>query len=795
MAFIRSGGETNVSINDIYSFRWGNVTNNIENCNKKQFIYVVSLVLDHFIAENIIQERSAKHSILVYLQKQRINGALFVKMQSKTFNQNIMQSGIDQMYLDRFEVADLYGTILKLNIKTISRETKCFLPNILSVPKLNDQSIAKLDTIVYSLKMSKKYQQYLQNTIDYRKLSTYDFNEKTFQLKEFRENITIPIVEMLSENLFEEINSNTFGLQNTKKSVRINPYLQICRFKLNFKQNEDRNYGNIKIYYKYSNNHEIKWNTALLYKGALDSDIEIKDNEALGLYNKHLFDVKTAEDIHPIYVEIDKNISLEYKMTITYANLQIENTMEQSMRTDVVSFTSDTLEYENNVAMSLDDLINMELLNVSKDFEISKIAFNCYLIPDNLNQDQQLEIKGNIKLTLYENAKDDTGEFKLLWDSYDDEFKLLYDSFQKNNVLNTETLNQRLRKKSELPSINIHISVDKPCKLGYNISINHSSIKTRQNDSYMDMMKSTEDNVHTNRNENNNYDDNVSFIPKIKCNDIQSCSSFILYLRQHQHLSTVSLYVGLLFVILAIAVVYALDIEREVSYWIAGACGIVVSLWQLHSFRTLLNKKKEIDVYSSNNKRFAEENKLVMQEVNKFSSAKDELKDTRTRIKAAIARQEINLQKFRQLNVNLEASGKENLELLANLQSMAVRMETKWKDQLFLKERKILHVCFDRFDWEDNLDGITQKQFTEFKLTLPMEYQLRLTRAGDWKTIAGDDGILQLDEFVELLDNFAQDVVTQQHEVRMSQTLDNDDLKEFQTFAPDTGNTNDNDND
>ena len=134
--------------------------------------------------------------------------------------------------------------------------------------------------------------------------------------------------------------------------------------------------------------------------------------------------------------------------------------------------------------------------------------------------------------------------------------------------------------------------------------------------------------------------------------------------------------------------------------------------------------------------------------------------------------------KFRQLNVNLEATGKKNLELLGDLNIMADKMETKWKEELVKKERKILHVCFDRFEWEDGADGISREQFTQFKLTLPMEYQLRLTRSGDWKSIAGDDGILQLDEFIDLLDNFAQDVVKTKHEKNMStlHAMSTDDL-------------------
>ena len=129
------------------------------------------------------------------------------------------------------------------------------------------------------------------------------------------------------------------------------------------------------------------------------------------------------------------------------------------------------------------------------------------------------------------------------------------------------------------------------------------------------------------------------------------------------------------------------------------------------------------------------------------------------------------------------------MELLQNLNSMANKMENKWRDELVKKERKILHVCFDRFEWRDGADGISREQFTQFKLTLPMEYQLRLTRTGDWKTIAGDDGILQLEEFIELLDTFADEVATQKHEKRISTAIDinQDDLKDITKGTRDNG--------
>eukprot|EP01084_Bolivina_argentea_P307857 532185_1 len=371
-----------VEINDIYSFRWGSIVDNIKKCNKKQFIYVISLLLDDFIENNIITDRSVKYTILVYLQHQRINGALFMKMDNNSFIENIMKSGINMRYsrifkgINESEIfkKDLHTIISTVNVGEISAETICFLPNVSTVPQLDDQSIAKLDTMVYALKMSIKYQTYLQKTIQYRASAK---NEKISQLIHLSENMKIPIVDMLYKELFKEIKSNKFWLnktRKTRKTVRINRYLQIFGLKFDFQKSEktgaarqDDEYkdcGNIKIYYKYSNHHEIQWNTAVLYKGTFDYSeqgfvIELKDNEALGLYNKYLFDVETEDDIHPIYIEItgDKNISLSYKLTVIYANLQINNTMKQSMHTDVVLFTSDVLEYENNVAISLHDII------------------------------------------------------------------------------------------------------------------------------------------------------------------------------------------------------------------------------------------------------------------------------------------------------------------------------------------------------------------------------------------------------------------------------------------------------
>lgn len=267
-----------------------------------------------------------------------------------------------------------------------------------------------------------------------------------------------------------------------------------------------------------------------------------------------------------------------------------------------------------------------------------------------------------------------------------------------------------------------------------------------------------------------------TFIPKKKCSQIRGCGDLYIYLKQNPRTFVATMtFVTTLTAVMLLGISYSINFHPNSCYFVAGIAGIVSNLYGFCHFRTLMNLKKEVDVYSTNNKKFQEENSLLSAEVNRFSHCKTELKDTSHRIRDAIKRQEVNLSKFRQLNVNLQATGKQNLEILGNLNEMAKKMENKWKEQLYSKERKILHVCFDRFEWEDNADGITREQFTQFKLTLPMEYQLRLTRAGDWKEIAGDDGILQLDEFVELLDKFAMEEVDQKDIKAISQKSNDND--------------------
>eukprot|EP01084_Bolivina_argentea_P039046 72173_1 len=176
------------------------------------------------------------------------------------------------------------------------------------------------------------------------------------------------------------------------------------------------------------------------------------------------------------------------------------------------------------------------------------------------------------------------------------------------------------------------------------------------------------------------------FIPKTKCSQIRGCDDLFIYLKQNPRtfVSTIA-FVTELACVLLVTVAYSSNFHSNVCYSIAAVAGIASSLYGFCHFRTLMNlKKKEVAVYSTNNKKFAEETTLLNKEINRFSSAKHELQDTCERTQDAIRQQEVNFQKNRQLSVNLEATGIKMDQLFAKVRK---KIETTGKAQLFAKKK------------------------------------------------------------------------------------------------------------
>ena len=56
------------------------------------------------------------------------------------------------------------------------------------------------------------------------------------------------------------------------------------------------------------------------------------------------------------------------------------------------------------------------------------------------------------------------------------------------------------------------------------------------------------------------------------------------------------------------------------------------------------------------------------------------------------------------------------------------------------------------YEYESDHDGISHEEWKRFKSSLPMEYQLILDKLVSWHELTGDDGILWLNDFIDLMD-------------------------------------------
>ena len=79
------------------------------------------------------------------------------------------------------------------------------------------------------------------------------------------------------------------------------------------------------------------------------------------------------------------------------------------------------------------------------------------------------------------------------------------------------------------------------------------------------------------------------------------------------------------------------------------------------------------------------------------------------------------------------------------------------QESLIRHEKEILNKVYDHLEWKDDKDGLTKEEFDEFLAALPQSYRERFDEYGQkFEQMAGDDGILDYNEFTQLVDKFAE---------------------------------------
>ena len=84
------------------------------------------------------------------------------------------------------------------------------------------------------------------------------------------------------------------------------------------------------------------------------------------------------------------------------------------------------------------------------------------------------------------------------------------------------------------------------------------------------------------------------------------------------------------------------------------------------------------------------------------------------------------------------------------------------QQSLIRSEKSILHSVYDNLEWDNNMKGLSREQFEMFWKKLPPSYYKRWLNLGKtFEEIAGDDEILDYNQFIQMVDQFAKQEAAQ----------------------------------
>ena len=79
------------------------------------------------------------------------------------------------------------------------------------------------------------------------------------------------------------------------------------------------------------------------------------------------------------------------------------------------------------------------------------------------------------------------------------------------------------------------------------------------------------------------------------------------------------------------------------------------------------------------------------------------------------------------------------------------------QESLIRHEKEILNKVFDHLEFGDEKPGLSREEFKSFWKQMPNSYADRWKKTGKtFEDIAGDDGVLDYNEFTAMCDSFAE---------------------------------------
>jgi len=192
---------------------------------------------------------------------------------------------------------------------------------------------------------------------------------------------------------------------------------------------------------------------------------------------------------------------------------------------------------------------------------------------------------------------------------------------------------------------------------------------------------------------------------------------------------------------------------------LAGICALVLAFYGAQHFRILLGLKEQVDKYARYNRQFKAENGQLLSEVNRLERAQTELGEAADTLKETTQGYRDNIARFKALDEKLSSLAGDNIAGLEKLREMSATVQDSIQKELVQHERDILSRVQEAMEFGDDVEGMNEEEFNRFVAALPRSFQTRFEQMGKtFDDMAGDDRLLDLDEFTRIADEFAQQI-------------------------------------
>ena len=89
---------------------------------------------------------------------------------------------------------------------------------------------------------------------------------------------------------------------------------------------------------------------------------------------------------------------------------------------------------------------------------------------------------------------------------------------------------------------------------------------------------------------------------------------------------------------------------------------------------------------------------------------------------------------------------------MSKISLMVKEMKEKWEKELLKHQRSIFTQVFDEMEFNENQEGMNINEYNSFLNALPPSYANYLEKQGTFNALAGNDGIVDINEFCNILD-------------------------------------------